>query len=205
LRRFWEIEDYNLQNPILSQVEKSVREHFEKYHARDEEGRFIVPLPRKEDVTPLGESRIQAIRRFRSMERSLRAKGMDQDFAKVMREYFDLGHAEQVPSDEVDSPATEVYYLPMHAVHKEDSTTSKLRIVFDASASTDSGTSLNNHLLVGPTVHPPLIDVLLRFRRYKVALTADVSRMYRAVRLPDHQKDLHRFVWREDPKQQLRR
>ena len=88
----------------------------------------------------------------------------------------------------------------MRAVHKEDSTTSKLRIVFDASASTASGTSLNNHLLVGSSVHSPLVDVLLRFRRYKVTLTTDVSCMYLVVRLPDYQKDLHRFVWREDPK-----
>ena len=51
LRRFWEIEDYNPQNPVLSQEEKIVMEHFEKYHAREEEGRLIVPLPRK-DVTP---------------------------------------------------------------------------------------------------------------------------------------------------------
>ena len=175
-----------------------------KYHARDKEGRFIVPLPRKDGVTPLGESRVQAIRRFKSTERSLRAKGNHHDFVEVMHEYFNLGHAEQVPLNKVDSPASEVYYLPMHAVHKDDSTTSKLRIVFDASASTTSGTSLNDHLLVGPTVHPSLIDVLLKFRRYKVALTTDVSRMYRAVRLPDYQKDLHRFVWREGPKEQFR-
>ena len=105
--------------------------------------------------------------------------------------------------EEVDSPNTEVYYLPMHAVHKEDSTTSKLRIVFDASAKTTSGTSLNDHLLIGPTVHLLLIDVLLRFWKFKVPLTTDVSRMYRAVRLTDNQKDLHRFLWRENPRQQL--
>ena len=82
-----------------------------------------------------------------------------------MREFFKMGHAEQVPLDEFDSSAMEVYYLPMHAVRKEDSTISKLRIVFYLSASTASGTSLNNHLLVGPSVHHPLIDVLLKFRR----------------------------------------
>ena len=118
-----------------------------------------------------------------------------------MHEYFQKGHAEQIPLEEVDSPHGEVYYLPMHAVHKEDSTASKLRIVFDASAKTLSGTSLNDHLLVGPTVHPPLVDVLLRFRTFSIPLTTDVSRMYRAVKLADDQKDLHRFVWREDPKQ----
>ena len=44
-------------------------------------------------------------------------------------------------------------------------------------------------LLVGPTIHPPLIDVLLRFRLHRVALTADVSRMYRAVMLPESDRD----------------
>ena len=84
---------------------------------------------------------------------------------------------------ELDSLHEEVYYLPMHAMHKEDSTTNKLRIVFDASAKMTSGTSLNDHLLVGPTVHPPLVDILLWFRKFRVPLTTDVSHMYRAVKL----------------------
>ena len=42
------------------------------------------------------------------------------------------------------------------------------------------------------------MDVLLRFRFYRVALIADVSRMYRVVQLSEPDKDLHRFVWRED-------
>ena len=78
----------------------------------------------------------------------------------------------------------------MHAVHKKDSTTSKLRIVFDGSASTALSPSLNNHLLVEPSVHTPLIDVLLRFMKYKVSLTNDEP----------HHKDPDRFVWSEDPK-----
>ena len=118
-----------------------------------------------------------------------------------MLEYFQKGQAEQVPLEEVDSPHWEVYYLPMHACYKEESTTSKLRIVLDASAKTLPGTSLNDHLLVGSTVHPLLVDALLRFRTLCIPLTTDVSRMYRAVKLADDQKDLHQFVWREDPKQ----
>ena len=75
----------------------------------------------------------------------------------------------------------------------------KLRAVFDASAKTSTGTSLNDVLLVGPTVHPPLVDVLILFRSHRIALIADVSRMYRAIRLSDADKDLHRFVWRNSP------
>ena len=77
-----------------------------------------------------------------------------------------MKHAELVPTKELKGPCNEVYYFPMHAVRKEDSSTSKLRVVFDASAKSTTGTSLNDHLLVGPTVHAPLIDVLLRFRQY---------------------------------------
>ena len=78
---------------------------------------------------------------------------------------------------------------------------SKVRVVFDDSAHSASGTSLKDHFMVGPTVHSSLIDVFLRFRRYKVALTTDVSRIYRAVHFSANQNDLHRFVWREHPQQ----
>ena len=65
------------------------------------------------------------------------------------------------------------------------------------------GVSLNDTLLVGPTVHSSLIDVLLRFRFHRVALTTDVSRMYRAVELTLPDRDLHRFVWKSDPNEPL--
>ena len=55
LRTFWETEDYNMQQPVLSLEEKAVVEHFKKTHSRDASGRFIVPLPMKSNATPLGE------------------------------------------------------------------------------------------------------------------------------------------------------
>jgi len=111
-----------------------------------------------------------------------------------------MRHAEPVPAADLHKACHEVFYLPMHAVRKEDSTTTKLRVVFDASAKSSTGVSLNDTLLVGPTVHPPLIDVLLRFRIHRIALTTDVSKMYRAVELAQVDRDLHRFVWRSNPK-----
>ena len=49
--------------------------------------------------------------------------------------------------------------------------------------------------MVGPTVNPLLVDVLLRFRMHHIALVADISKMYRAIELPSPDRDLHRFVW----------
>lgn len=86
------------------------------------------------------------------------------------------GHAKVVPSEDLDKPTTEVLYLPMHAVNKRFSTTTQIRAVFDASAKSSSDVSLNDTVLVGPTIHPPMIDVLLRFRLDHVALFTDVSK-----------------------------
>ena len=120
-----------------------------------------------------------------------------------MEEYIELGHAEIVPVADLQKPLEKVFYLPMLAVRKEHSTTTKIRVVFDASAKSSTGTSLNDTLLVGPTVHSPLLDVLLKFRTHRVALTTDVSKMYRAVNLALSDRDLHRFVWRKSPNDPL--
>ena len=53
--------------------------------------------------------------------------------------------------------------------------------------------SLNDQLLVGPTVHPPLNDVLIRFRKH--VLTTDVSKMYRAVTLAPEDRDFWRDIY----------
>ena len=109
-----------------------------------------------------------------------------------------------MPIADLDKPVKEVFYLPIYVVRKESSTTTKVRAVFDASAFTSSGISLNDTLMVGPTVHPPLVDVLIRFRTHRTALIADVSRMYRAILLTPSDKDLHRFVWRDSPNSELK-
>ena len=87
----------------------------------------------------------------------------------------------------------------MHAVTKSSSTSTKLRIVFDASARSSNGYSLNDTLLTGPTLHPKLETVLLKFRTYPIAVSADISKMYREVELYESDRDLHRFVWRPHP------
>ena len=92
----------------------------------------------------------------------------------------------------------------MHVVQKESSATMKVRAIFDASAKSTTNVSLNDTLLIRPTVHPPLIDVHLRFHFHRIALTTDVSKMYRAIQLANSNKDLHRFVWRQSPNDLLK-
>ena len=193
LRMFWEIEESPSHHSSLSMEECTVIRHFESNHSCTKGGRFIVPLPKNPSA-----KLSQAVWRFLSLERSLNAKGCFKEFSDVMQEYLDLGHAEIVPIADLEKPPDSIFYLPMHAVYKASNTTTKVRAVFDKSS---TGVSLNNTLLVGPTVHPPLIDVLLRFRLHPIALT-DVSKMYRAVELP--LTLLHHFVWRLNSKEPLK-
>jgi len=115
-----------------------------------------------------------------------------------MQEYLELGHAE-VPTADLEKPPALTFYLPMHAIYKASSSTTKVRAVFDTSAKSSNDVSLNDTLLVGSTVHPKLIDVLLRFRMHPVALTADVSRCIELLNLLT-MTDFHRFVWRSNPR-----
>ena len=91
----------------------------------------------------------------------------------------------------------------MHAVRKDLSTTTKIHIVFNASAKSATGVSLSDTLMNGPNIHSSLADVLLRFRLDHITLTADVSKMYRAVELADHDRDYNHFVWRNNPNQPI--
>ena len=106
-----------------------------------------------------------------------------------------------VTEQEPKTPVQDCYYLPMHGVHKESSTTTKLRVVFDTSAQSSSKISLNDTLAIGPTLHPTLDNILIRFRTYRVALTGDISKMYREVLLSPPDRQLHRFLWRPQPDQ----
>ena len=104
-----------------------------------------------------------ALRRFLSLERRLQRFDQFQDYSRVMegtREWQGtLGHAERVPDADLNKPAKDSFYLAHHAVYKE-SASSPPRVVFDGSMKTTSGVSLNDQLLVGPTVHPQLNDAL---------------------------------------------
>ena len=89
-----------------------------------------------------------------------------------IQSHFELGHAEAVPIADMQKSPREVFYLPVLVVRKEHSTTTKVRA---ASAKSSTGISLNDTLLVRPTVHAPRLDVRLRFGAHCVALTTDVG------------------------------
>jgi len=82
----------------------------------------------------LGESRKTAMKRFTQSEWSLQRKGTWSTFAAVVQEYVNLDHAEKVPEEELEKPLGEIYYLLMHGVVKDLSSTTKVQVVFNSLA-----------------------------------------------------------------------
>ena len=197
LTRFWRIEEPAHPVSLHTAEEKKVEAHYQDTHAFvPSSGKYEVTLPRNNKHLELGASKEIALQRFRATERSLLRKGNWDQFQKVVQEYLDLDHARPVTSEELQLPHSETYYLPMHGVTKQSSSTTKLRVVFDASCRSASGVSLNDTLAVGPMLHPTLDKILLRFRTYRVTLSGDISKMYREILLSPPDKQLHRFLWR---------
>lgn len=86
------------------------------------------------------------------------------------------------------------FYMPHHAVFKNASSTTKIRVVFDASSKTDTGVSLNDILMVGPTLQQDLISILIKFRIWQYVLTGDVAKMYRQILIDESQRKLQRIL-----------
>ena len=91
----------------------------------------------------------------------------------------------------------QTHYLPHHGIVCEDKDTTKLRIVFDASSKI-CNVSLNNCLLKGPNVIPLMFDIILRFRFFPIAITADTEKAFLQIGIKETDRDYLRFLWVDD-------
>ena len=95
-------------------------------------------------------------------------------YDEIFQQQFKSGVIEEVG----DSPeAGNVMYLPHRAVIQSEKQSTKLMVVFDASAKLTGENSLNDVLHKGPCLTPLLYDMLLRFRLFRVALSAALKKL----------------------------
>ena len=131
----------------------------------------------KSSIKQLGISMDTARRRFFYLEKQfLKDANLQKMYSDFMDEYIRLGHMKPVSYDSLNSSH---YVIPHHPVLRPQSTSTKLRVVFDASRRKSTNISLNDLLMVGPTIQQELIITLLSFCLNKLALSADICKMYR--------------------------
>ncbi|UYV65036.1 hypothetical protein LAZ67_3002885 [Cordylochernes scorpioides] len=159
--------------------------HFKTTHERETSGRYIVRLPFK-DPSLLGESKPQAINCFFENGANLETTAP--------------GHMNEVKGNGNDHKA---FYLPHHPIIKEKSSTTKLRVVFNASSKT-TGYSLNDILHTGPKLQKDIFPLLLRFRSHPIAISADITKMYRQILVHPEDTPYQRIIWRDESGQGLK-
>lgn len=77
-------------------------------------------------------------------------------------------------------------------------------MVFDCSARTEGGSSLNNHLLTGPNLNPDLVTLLLNFRLHRVAVSGDIKKAYMRIAVVEEDQRYFRFLWRFPGEDEIR-
>ncbi|XP_058827822.1 uncharacterized protein LOC131687746 [Topomyia yanbarensis] len=197
LTRFWACEEID-STSTYSPEEARCEEQYTRTVRRGADGRYTVLLPRDEvALARMSESRDIAFRRLEALERRLsKDPELRKQYNQFMAEYLELGHMRKV-SVAPDEEGTHCY-LPHHPVDKQESTTTKVRVVFDASCKTSSGTSLNDALLVGPVIQDDLRSIILWSRTKQYMVVADVEKMFRQIQIDEGDMPLQRIMWRVD-------
>ncbi|XP_066589589.1 uncharacterized protein [Prorops nasuta] len=196
IENFWRIENLPDHKP-LSFEEKECEKIFVDTFSRDKDGRFLVNIPLRDNTNKLGNSRELAELRLLNLEKRLdRQPELNRNYSEFLAEYERLGQM-SLSNDISCQPS---YYLPHHCVFKSG----KIRVVFDGSAPTSSGVSLNDIQMVGPNLQAPLFDILIRFRKHLYIISADVEKMYRQVLISPQQRALQRILWRSNSKEPIK-
>jgi hypothetical protein len=130
LTKFWRLEEVATRK-ILTYEERLCEELYQNSASRTKTGRYEVDLPIDVcKVQSLGNSYGHAYKCFRSLERRFhRDPKFYENYSKFIDEFIALGHAHEVKN----------CHMPHHAVMKESSSTTKLRVVFNGSAKTQDG------------------------------------------------------------------
>lgn len=196
LRKFWELEAIGIRDEtdreFTPDEKAAVAQVTETLEFKDR--RYTIGIPWKRGEPQLVNNFEMALGRLKNQEKSLLKKGPEvaKSYDQIIKDYEKKGYVTKVPKSEESNQ----WFLPHFPVIREDRTTTKVRMVFDAAAR-NNGKSLNDAIRSGPKLQRELTDVLTRFRRAPVALSGDISEMFLQVGLHEEDRRYHRFLWRD--------
>ena len=168
LEDFWKLESIGIDDsPVESDNDVALKKLSEtlKY----DEGRYIVTWPWKEEQPDLPDNRALALGRLKSLVSRMRNN------PELLQKYDDI-ITDQREKGIIDKAGSESnilikHYIPHHTVVNPTKATTKVRVVYDASAKSRSESrSLNDCLHRGPILLQNLTGILLRFRLNKIAM-----------------------------------
>ena len=163
-----------------------------------ENRRYQVTWPWKSGCEDLPDNYRVAVIRLRSLLWRFQVdKKLLQNYEDIIQQQLSQNTIEKVNST---TPVFEKkYYMPHLPVLTPGKTTTKVRIVFDASSSIRNGvSSLNDCLYRGPIILLDLCGLVLRFRLCPIIVLADIEKAFLQVGLQEKERDTTRFLWLKD-------
>lgn len=198
LQRFWEMESVCDSTQHENPDDLACEQHFQRTHFRDSCGSYVVSLPFRDNQPPdLGTNRISALNRLTNLKKKLDREPESKElYYDNLQDYIENKHM-------ISAPNPSDYLLVHFSVQKESSTT-KLRVVFDPNIKGSNQVSLAESLLVGPKLQNNIGDLLISFRLNAVALTCDVQAMYRSIWVNESDRKYQHILWYDEDKPNIK-
>ena len=148
-----------------------VYNEFKEQLIRSKEGWYETGLPWRGNHPLLPPNKQGSLRRLSNLTRKLERQGITAEYEQIIKDQKDQGIIEPAPAE----PMGQEFYIPHKPVIRAEVESTKLRVVYDASARANpNAPSLNECLYPGPALQNKLWDVLVRQRFYPVALCGDL-------------------------------
>ena len=199
LEDMWNLESIGIRPDDPKERDDVALEIFKNTITKENQ-RYSVSLPwRNENQDQLPENYELSLGRLKSlMKRLENDPELLQRYDEIIKAQMEKGVVEKVEATEVNNE-NKKHYIPHHVVIKPDNATTKLRIVYDASAKTKKkNKSLNECLHKGPVILEDLCGLLLRFRTKKIGLIADIEKAFLQIGIHKSDRDVTRFLWIKD-------
>ncbi|GBM58857.1 hypothetical protein AVEN_87150-1 [Araneus ventricosus] len=194
VKDLWLLETIGNSNKDVSMSDKEILKSFEQNTTYTNK-RYETRLLWKEDSKELNSNYEIAKRRLFSLNKTLeKNKELFLKYDDIIREHLRDGIVERVEMN-LDRNINTGYFLPHHAVVREQKDSTKVRIVFDASSKSKGALSLNDCLESGPNLNPDLLKIILRFRLHKIAFCADTQRAFLEVGIAKEDREFLKFLW----------
>ncbi|XP_047520018.1 uncharacterized protein LOC125059586 [Pieris napi] len=204
VRKFWQIEEVSAPQ-LLSPDDKACEDIYSSTTTRDTDGRYMVALPFKGDVFSLGDSFKKSKNCFLCLERKMQASPkLKEAYDNVISEYLNKGYISPAPLDTEETRNLPSYTIPHHGIIREDKLTSKLRIVLDGSSKSSSQISLNDILYNGQNLQGNLFHIIVNFRLFRIALSADIRQMFLCIGVRPCDRRFQRILYRFSPQEPLK-
>lgn len=185
LGNLWSLEAIGIKASESDVTDDLVLEKF-RQTVRFENNRYVVRWPWKQENPQLPSNFRMAMARLNSLYERSTHELMTQ-YQKLLSEQLNLGIIEPAP---MSTPFL-THYLPHRALFRNN----KIRVVYDASAKTKTGRSLNDLLHRGPVLLEGLVGLIINFRIHPIALTADIEKAFLQISLNEVDRDCVRFLW----------